>query len=50
VPGALQLWTVYASAIPLSSTQPDAARGFVKALVSPSMAARWTAAGFEPPK
>jgi len=43
-------WTVYTSAIPASSTQPAAARAFVKALTSPAMAARWTAGGFEPPK
>lgn len=50
LPEALQLWTVYTSAIPGSSTQPAAARAFVAALTSPSMAARWTAGGFEPPK
>ena len=50
LPGTLQLWTVYASAIPASSTQPAAARAFVNALVSPAMASRWTTAGFQPPK
>jgi molybdate transport system substrate-binding protein len=50
LPEAYQLWTVYASAIPASSTQPAAARTFVNALTSPAMAARWTAGGFEPPK
>ncbi len=50
LPETLQLWTVYASAIPASSTQPDAARAFVKALTSPAMAARWTAGGFQPPR
>lgn len=50
LPEALQLWTVYTSAIPMSSTQPAAARAFVNALTSPAMAARWTAGGFQPPK
>jgi molybdate transport system substrate-binding protein len=50
LPESLQLWTVYASAIPASSTQPAAARAFVSALTSPAMAARWTAGGFQPPK
>lgn len=49
LPEALQLWTVYTSAIPLSSKEPAAARAFVKALTSPAMAARWTAGGFAPP-
>jgi molybdate transport system substrate-binding protein len=50
LPEPLQLWTVYTSAIPMSSTQPAAARAFVNALTSPAMAARWTAGGFQPPK
>lgn len=50
LPESLQLWTVYTSAIPMSSTQPAAARAFVNALTSPAMAARWTAGGFQPPK
>jgi molybdate transport system substrate-binding protein len=50
LPEELQLWTVYTSAIPMSSTQPVAARAFVAALTSPAMAARWTAGGFQPPK
>jgi molybdate transport system substrate-binding protein len=50
LPEALQLWTVYTSAIPVASKEPAAARAFVKALTSPAMAARWTAGGFEPPK
>jgi molybdate transport system substrate-binding protein len=50
LPESLQLWTVYASAIPASSTQPAAARAFIEALTSPAMAARWTAGGFQPPK
>jgi molybdate transport system substrate-binding protein len=50
LPEALQLWTVYTSAIPMSSKEPAAARAFVSALTSSAMAARWTAGGFEPPK
>lgn len=50
LPEALQLWTVYTSAIPISSKEPAAARAFVNALTSPAMAARWTAGGFQPPK
>jgi molybdate transport system substrate-binding protein len=50
LPEALQLWTVYASAIPASSTDPAAARAFVAALTAPAMVERWKAAGFAPPK
>jgi molybdate transport system substrate-binding protein len=50
LPGDTQLWTIYSSAIPASSTDPANARAFVAALTSPAMAARWKAAGFEPPK
>jgi molybdate transport system substrate-binding protein len=50
VPQALQHYTVYAAAIPASSTDPAAARAFIAALTGPAMAERWKAAGFEPPK
>jgi molybdate transport system substrate-binding protein len=50
LPEPLQLWTVYAAAIPRSSTQPAAARAFVAALTSPALAERWKSGGFEPPK
>jgi molybdate transport system substrate-binding protein len=50
VPPALQLYTVYAAAIPASSTEPDVAHAFIAALAAPAMAQRWSAAGFEPPK
>ena len=50
LPEELQLWTIYTSAIPMSSKEPAAARAFVSALTSPAMAARWTAGGFQPPK
>jgi molybdate transport system substrate-binding protein len=50
VPQALQLYTVYAAAIPASSTDPAAARAFIAALAGPAMAERWKVAGFEPPR
>jgi molybdate transport system substrate-binding protein len=49
LPAALQDYVVYSAAIPSASTDPAAARSFIKALVSPAMASRWTAAGFEAP-
>ena len=49
LPQALQLYAVYAAAIPASSTDPAAARAFIAALTGPAMAERWKAAGFEPP-
>ena len=50
MPEALQLYSVYAAAIPQSSADPAAARAFIGALAGPAMAERWRAAGFEPPK
>jgi molybdate transport system substrate-binding protein len=50
LPPALQDYTVYSAAIPKASNDPAAARAFIVALTSPTMAPRWTAAGFEPPK
>jgi molybdate transport system substrate-binding protein len=50
LPPALQGYVVYAAAIPKASTDPAAARAFTDALISPAMARRWTAAGFEAPK
>src|SRR5262249_7196255 len=50
VPAALQSYTIYAAAIPASSSDPAAARAFIVALTGPAMAARWKAAGFEPPR
>jgi molybdate transport system substrate-binding protein len=50
LPGPLQDYTVYAAAIPKASTDPTNARAFVSSLISPAMAPRWKAAGFEPPK
>jgi molybdate transport system substrate-binding protein len=50
LPPGLQGYVVYATAIPKASTDPAAARAFIDALISPAMARRWTAAGFEAPK
>ena len=50
LPPPLQDYSVYAAAIPASSTDAAAARAFIAALTSAAMAERWKAAGFEPPK
>ena len=50
LPPPLQDYSVYAAAIPASSTDPTAAQAFVAALTSPAMAERWRSNGFEPPK
>jgi molybdate transport system substrate-binding protein len=50
VPQALQNYTIYAAAIPASSTDAANARAFIAALTGPAMAERWKAAGFEPPR
>src|ERR1051325_8230844 len=49
LPPPLQDYSVYAAAIPASSTDPAAARTFVAALASAEMAGRWQRNGFEPP-
>jgi molybdate transport system substrate-binding protein len=48
LPEALQLYTVYAAAIPKSSTEPEQARAFLAALTGPAMREKWRAAGWEP--
>ncbi len=48
LPEAIQLWTVYSAAIPVSSTEPKEARAFVAALTAPAMRERWLKAGWEP--
>jgi molybdate transport system substrate-binding protein len=48
LPEDIQLWTVYAAAVPLSSTDPEAARAFVAALTGPAMRNRWIKAGWQP--
>jgi molybdate transport system substrate-binding protein len=50
LPEAIQLWTVYAAAIPKSSADPAAASAFVAAMTAPSMHDRWTQAGWQPLK
>jgi molybdate transport system substrate-binding protein len=50
LPPPLQDYSVYAAAIPASSTEVAAARAFISALSSAAMAERWRANGFEPPK
>jgi molybdate transport system substrate-binding protein len=49
LPSALQDYSVYAAAIPLSSMDAAAARAFITALASAAMAERWRSNGFEPP-
>jgi molybdate transport system substrate-binding protein len=50
LPDPIQLWTVYAAAIPLASTAPEHAHAFIAALTGPEMRPRWRAAGWEPAK
>jgi molybdate transport system substrate-binding protein len=50
LPEPLLTYSAYATAIPVSSTGPAAARAFIAALAGTEMAARWKEAGFEPPK
>ena len=48
LPEAIQLWTVYSAAIPVSSAEPAQARAFVAALTAPAMRERWQKAGWQP--
>jgi molybdate transport system substrate-binding protein len=48
LPEAIQLWTVYSAAIPVSSAEPAEARAFVAALTAPAMRERWLKAGWQP--
>jgi molybdate transport system substrate-binding protein len=50
LPEPIQLWTVYAAAIPNSSADPAAARAFVAAMTAPAMQDRWVKAGWQPAK
>jgi molybdate transport system substrate-binding protein len=50
LPEPIQLWTVYAAAIPKSSADPAAARAFVAAMTAPAMHDRWVKAGWQPLK
>jgi molybdate transport system substrate-binding protein len=48
LPEPIQLWTVYSAAIPVSSTDPAAARAFIAALTAPEMREHWIKAGWQP--
>ncbi|HTS39316.1 MAG TPA: substrate-binding domain-containing protein [Xanthobacteraceae bacterium] len=48
LPEELQHYTVYAAAIPISSSDPATARAFIAALTAPEMRAKWKAAGWQP--
>ncbi len=48
LPDAIQLPTNYAGAVPVGAANPDAARAFIKAMVSPQGTAIFKAAGLEP--
>ncbi len=50
LPDAIQLWTVYAAAIPSNSKEPDHARAFIATLTAPAMRERWLKAGWQPVK
>ncbi len=50
LPDAIQLWTVYAAAIPANSKEPDHARAFIATLTAPAMRERWLKAGWQPAK
>jgi molybdate transport system substrate-binding protein len=47
LPEPIQLWTVYAAAIPNSSADPAAARAFIAAMTAPAMHDRWVKAGWQ---
>jgi molybdate transport system substrate-binding protein len=49
LPAPLQNYSVYAAAIPASSTDLAGVRAFVAVLASAEMAGRWQRNGFEPP-
>jgi molybdate transport system substrate-binding protein len=50
LPETIQLWTVYAAAIPSSSKEPDHARAFIATLTATTMRERWLKAGWQPAK
>jgi molybdate transport system substrate-binding protein len=50
LPETIQLWTVYAAAIPVSSAEPEAARAFVAAMTAPMTRDAWIKAGWQPAK
>lgn len=50
LPEPIQLWTVYAAAVPVSAADPESARVLLKTLTGPSMRDRWAKAGWQPVK
>lgn len=48
LPGNLQFFVVYGSAIPATNVTPDPALAFVTFLKAPAQASQWKQAGFEP--
>ena len=50
LPEPIQLWTVYAAAIPKASAAPAAGKAFVAAMTEPAMQPRWVKAGWQPAK
>jgi molybdate transport system substrate-binding protein len=50
LPEPIQLWTVYAAAIPVFSAEPEHARALIAALTASDMRPRWRAAGWQPAK
>jgi molybdate transport system substrate-binding protein len=49
LPPPLQTYTTYVAGVPIGDAAPGPALAFIKFLGSPAAAARWKAAGFEPP-
>ena len=50
LPEAIQLWTVYAAAIPVNNIDPANARALLATLTGPAMRDRWVKAGWQPAK
>lgn len=48
LPEALQSWSVYAAAVPTTSSQPQLAKDLIAALMGPAMRGQWSAAGWQP--
>ena len=48
LPEPIQLWTVYAAAIPMNSPDPGNARALIATLTAPAMRERWIKAGWQP--
>lgn len=48
LPEPLQAWSVYAAAVPATSSQPQLARELIGTLLGPAMREQWRAAGWQP--